>query len=316
MTKDVLSAIGSAMRGLLRDWSALLALVLLFAALVATGGLFITTREATGFQVFLTFALAVAVPVLLFVVLAGCAYYAAGHRRGVALVVRSLAGFWKVLLLSLPVLALTVLAVWGMNKLEARVRHDPAVEASRTFDEGGGAVTESGGAIVERSPDADETEAARRKPKVRWAYVFYWSLRLLLLGVVLPLVAAHLWLAAARAGLGAALRQFHRLVARALSPRSVFIYAVGMIVFALVPYFLITKSTSVGAGWLEVSLFSARIGLALLLMLFGWVTTLTALARTFYGDAPAAVAVSTPPAPAAPVTEDAPRADAPVATAG
>jgi hypothetical protein len=307
MTKDTLSAIGSAMRAVLRDWPALLALAVLFAALAAACGLFITTREATAWQVFLTFALAVVIPVLLFVVLAGCAYYAVGVRRAVPLVVRALKGFWKVLLLGLPVLALTVLTVWGMNKLEARVRHDPAAEARETF---------SPGESSEGAADSGDESAARRRPKVRWAYVFYWSLRLLLLGLVLPLLAAHLWLAAARDGFGAALRRVHRLVARAFSPRSVFIYAVGMILFALVPYFLITKGATVGTGWLEVLLFSARVGLALLLMLFGWLTTMTALARTFYEGGPAAaVAVSTP-APATPTTQDAPRADAPVGAAG
>jgi hypothetical protein len=299
MTKEALSSIFSAARGILRDWPALAALAVLYAALVSACGLFVTTREATAWQVFLTFALAAAVPLLLFVVLAGCANYAVGHRRAVPLVARSLRGFWKVLLLGLPVLALTVLAVWGMNKLEARVRHDPAAEAGETFN-GEGAGSES-------APDRNSTEgaAARRKPKVRWAYVFYWSLRLLLLGLVLPLLAAHLWLAAARDGLGAALRRAPRLVARAFSPRSVLIYAVGMILFALVPYFLLTRGAALGTGWLEVTLFSARVGLALLLTLFGWLTTLTALAQTFGGGAPAPAAVSTP-APAAPATPDAP----------
>ena len=310
MTKDVLSAIGSAMRGLLRDWPAFVALAVLYAALVSACGLFITTREATTWQVFLTFALAAVVPLLLFVVLAGCAYYAAGERRAVPLVVRALKGFWKVLLLAVPVLALAVLTVWGMNKLEARVRHDPAAEARETFTQ------EDAMNVPDNSADSGESAAAQRKPKVRWAYVFYWSLRLLLLGLVLPLLAAHLWLAAAREGFGAALRRFHRIVARAFSPRSVFIYAVGMILFALLPYFLITKGGALGTGWLEVALFSARVGLALLLTLFGWVVTMTALARTFYGDAPAAVVAA--PAPPAPATTaaDAPRADAPAATAG
>lgn len=308
MTKDVLSTIGSAMRGLLRDWPALLALAVLFAALISACGLFITTREATGFQVFLTFALAAAAPLLLFVLLAGCAYYAVGERRAVPLVVRSLKGFWKMLLLGLPVLALTVLAVWGMDKLEARVRHDPRAEGRETFSQ------PDGMNVPDNSADADES-AGRRKPEVRWAYVFYWSLRLLLLGLVLPLLAAHLWLAAAREGLGAALRRVHGVVARAYSPRSVLIYAVGMILFALVPYFLITRGALVGSGWLAVALFSARVGLALLLMLFGWLVTMTALARTFYGGGPAAVAVPNH-APAAPATHDAPRADAPASAAG
>jgi hypothetical protein len=310
MTKDTLSAIGSAARDILRDWAALLALVLLFAAFVAACGLFITTREATSWQVFLTAAMAVAVPLLLFVLLAGCAYYAVGHRRAVPLVVRSLRGFWKVLLLALPVIALTVLTVWGMNKLERRVRHDPAAEAGETSTQ-----QQDGMNVPDNTAAAADESNEHRKPKVRWSYVLYWSLRLLLLGLALPLLAAHLWLASARAGLGAALRGVHRVVGRAFSPRSVFIYAVGMIVFALVPYFLITKSIPAGTGWLEVTLFSARVGLALLLMLFGWLTTMTALARTFYDGGPAPVAVTTPPPPA-PVAQDVPRADAPIATAG
>jgi hypothetical protein len=311
MTKETLSTIGSAVRAVLRDWLAFVALVVLFAALVAAAGLFITTREATAWQVFVTFALAVVVPLLLSVVLAGCANFAVGERRAVPLVVRSLAGFWKVLLLGLPVLALTVLAVWGMDKLEARVRHDPAAEAGATLSEG-----RDGMNVPDNTAAAEDASAERRKPaKVRWAYVFYWSLRLLLLGLVLPLLAAHLWLAAARDGFVGALRRLHRVLARAFSPRSVFIYAVGMILFALLPYFLLTRAANVGTGWLAVLLFSARVGLALLLMLFGWVATMTALARTFYDAGPAAVAVA-PPAPAAPApTQDAPRADAPVAAA-
>lgn len=307
MTKETLSSIFSAARGLLRDWPALAALAALYAALVGACGLFVTTREATAWQVFLTFALAALAPVLLFVVLAGCAYYAVGHRRAAPLVARSLAGFWKVLLLGLPVLALAVLTVWGMNKLERRVRHDPAAEARETFSQ------DEAMNVPDEPAAADESSAAQRKPKVRWAYVFYWSVRLLLLGLVLPLLAAHLWLAAARDGFGAALRRSPSLFARAFSPRSVFIYAVGMILFALLPYFLITRGGLLGTGWLAVALFSARVGLALLLTLFGWVVTMTALARTFYGDTTAAVAAPPPPAP---VAQDAARPAAPVGAAG
>lgn len=309
MTKETLSTIGSAARGVLRDWPAFVALVVLFAALVAAAGLFITTREATAWQVFVTFAMAAVVPLLLSVVLAGCAHFAVGERRAVPLVVRSLAGFWKVLLLGLPVLALTALTVWGMDKLERRVRHDPSAEAGEAVSQ-----QQDGMNVPDNTAAAEDASAERRKPKVRWAYVFYWSLRLLLLGLVLPLLAAHLWLASARDGFGGALRRLHRVVARAFSPRSVFIYAVGMILFALLPYFLLTRGAALGTGWLGVLLFAARVGLALLLMLFGWLTTMTALARTFYPDGPAAVAVPSPPAPA--TTQDVPRADAPVATAG
>jgi hypothetical protein len=66
---------------------------------------------------------------------------------------------------------------------------------------------------------------------------------------------------------------------RAFSARSLLTYGVGMIVFALVPYFLITKRTPVESNTLELLLFGARILLAFSLMLFGWVMTMTALAR-------------------------------------
>jgi hypothetical protein len=175
----------------------------------------------------------------------------------------------QVLTVSLPVIALAVGTVWAMNKLESRVKHDPRDEAGAQYS--APAADEEGGDAAEQPP--------RPKPPVRWAYVFYSALRLLLLGVFLPLVAVHLWIATVRDGLGGALRGVHRVVARAFSARAVFTYAVGMIVFALVPYFLIIKRTSAGAGWLELSLISARLLAAFALTLFGFAVTTAALAR-------------------------------------
>ena len=293
MTKDVLSALGSAARGLFRDWRALAALAALYAALIAACGLFVTTREATAWQLFLTAALAVAIPLLLCAVLAGCAVYAAGERRALAVTTGALRGFWKVLVLGLPVLALVVLTVWGMNKLEAKVRHDPRTQAQETFTSPG-----------EEEAETAESGATKKRP-VRWKYVFVSALRLLLLGVVLPLLAAHLFIAAARGGLR---RGFGRTLARAYAPRSVLTYAVGMIVFALLPYFLFNLRTPARAGWLEVSLLSVRLGLVFLLTLGGALMTLTALARADDdGETLPATAATTPPPP-----PPAPRAEEPV----
>ena len=290
MTKEVLSALASAARGLLRDWRALLALAVLYAALIAACGLFVTTREATAWQLFLTAALAVAVPLLLCVVLAGCALYAAGERRAIPLVTGALKGFWKVVVLGVPVLALVVLTVWGMNKLENKVRHDPRTEAQETF-------TSS-----EEDESGTESGATKKRP-VRWKYVFVSALRLLLLGVVLPLLAVQLFIGAARGGLGAGLRRMRR----AFAARSVLTYAVGMIVFALLPYFLFNLRTPASAGWLEVSLLSLRLGLVFLLTLGGALMTMTALARDGEGGEtlPAPAATAPPPQPA-------PRAEEPI----
>ncbi len=287
MTKEVLSALASAARGLLRDWRALLALAVLYAALVAACGLFVTTREATAWQLFLTAATAVAIPLLLCVVLAGCALYAAGERRAIPLVTGALKGFWKVAVLGVPVLALVVLTVWGMNKLENKVRHDPRAEAQETFS----------------TPEEDESEVEsgeKKKPPVRWKYLFVSALRLLLLGVALPLLAAQLFIGAARGGVVAGLRR----LGRAFGPRSVFTYAVGMIVFALLPYFLFNLRTPASAGWLEVTLLSLRLGLVFLLTLGGALMTMTALAHDGDGENIPATSATAPPPQTAPRVEE------------
>jgi nitroreductase len=270
MTKQVLSALFSAARQILRDWRALAALAALYAALVAACWLFVTTREARVWQIALTALLAAAIPLLLFVLIAACGSYAVGESRAMGVVSRGLRGFWKVALVAVPFIALVVGTVYGMNKLENRVKHDPQEEASVRYAE-----AESGRDETDETADA----AVRPKPKVRWAYVAVSALRLLLLGFVLPLAAVHLWLAALGEGFGAMIRGLFRTLARAYSARSVFTYAVGMLVFALLPYFLIVKRTPASSGWLELTLFGLRVGLAFLLTLFGWLATTRALAR-------------------------------------
>jgi hypothetical protein len=289
MTKNVLSALFSAARGLLRNFGALVALAILYAALIIAAVLFVTTREASVFQIGLTAACAVAAPILFFLVASAAASYAVGESRPVGLLGRALRNFLKVLLVSIPMLALVVGTVWGMNKLESRVKHDPRDEASEQYsssqDE---SADESGGA----------DSADKPKPPVRWAYVFYSALRLFLLGFVLPLIAIHLWIVAARDGLKAVIVNLHRIIARTLSARAVFTYAVGMVVFALLPYFLIIKRTPASAGSLELSLLGLRLLAAFALSLFGFVATMTALARDRNDGANANVPAPQPaPAP-------------------
>lgn len=271
MTKQVLSTFFSAARGVLGDWRSLVALALLYAALVAAAVVFVTTREASLFQIGVTAVAAALVPVLFFAMASAAASYAVGESRTLPLVRRALRGFLKVVLVSIPLLALVVGAVWAMNKLENKVRHEPNEEASVSYPADEGSEDESG---------AEEGAAERRpKPRVRWAYVAVSALRLLLLGVVLPLLALHLWLVAVRDGLRACVTRLHRTLARALSARSVFIYALGMIFFALLPYFLVIKRTPVSAGWLELSLLGIRLAAAFAFTLTGFLATARALAR-------------------------------------
>jgi hypothetical protein len=101
--------------------------------------------------------------------------------------------------------------------------------------------------------------------------------RYLLVGVVAPLIAIQLWIAASRAGLGPTLRDFRQIAVRALGPQSVFVYTSGLLFFAVAPYFLIFHTTQMERTWLEVLLLVARLSLSALLILFGWVTTIGTL---------------------------------------
>ena len=101
--------------------------------------------------------------------------------------------------------------------------------------------------------------------------------RYLLAGVVAPLIAIQLWIAISREGLGSTLRSFRQIAIRALGPQSVFVYGCGLLIFAVAPYFLIFHTAQLDRAWLELSLLSARLFLSALLMLFGWVTTITTL---------------------------------------
>jgi hypothetical protein len=63
------------------------------------------------------------------------------------------------------------------------------------------------------------------------------------LGLVLPLTAIHLWLATIHDGLGGALKRILSLLSRAFAPQSVLIYVAGFLIFAVVPYFLLLRTT-------------------------------------------------------------------------
>ncbi len=271
MTKNVLSSIFAAARDLLRTPLAVVVLLTLYLALIAACFFFITTREATVWQLAVTFASALFAPLLFFILQAAGASYAVGERSPGALLRGTARSFLKVFAISIPLILLVVLSVYLLNKLENRVKPTPEERASIVYS----SPSESGDETASESG----TAKAKPKPPVRWKYLFVSALRLVLLALFLPLAAMHLWLAAARDGLWAAVKRSPRLIARAFSARSVLTYGVGMIFFALIPYFLITKRTPVSSNTLELTIFGARILLAFVLSLFGWVMTMTALAR-------------------------------------
>ena len=273
MTKNVLAAIGAAIRALLGHIPALGVLGVLYALLLAACYFFVTTREATTVQVLFTAIVAIAVPVLFCALQAGCAGFAVGADTPGATLRSAGNGFWKVLLVSLPLVALIWAGSWVFGKAQARLtaaKHDEETQASHSA----GSISEDEGEALSVPMHAPAHEEDK-KPKVRWSYVLLVTCKLLFFGLLLPLVAIQLWLGLARNGLRGLFKGFGRV----LAPQTVLTYAVGMIIFGVIPYFLLFTRTGAKGEWTELTLFGLRLALTFLCTLLGWVLTMRALAQ-------------------------------------
>jgi hypothetical protein len=277
MIKESFSALGASTRDLFRNWPGLLLLAALYGLLLASVHYFFATGVANVWQLVVTAVTAVAAPLLFFLFQAGAANAALPEATAGRIARRAPRDLLKVLLLAVPVTAAAVLFVYLLGKLQGwlpKVSEPPHVS------------------MVAGMVGAKPTP-------LYWQDALLSSSWLLLLGLVLPLAAAHLWLSAARVGLAATLKGFHRVLGRAFAPRSVFVYAVGLFLFGLMPYFVLYTRTSFTTGWSELLLFSFRLALTFFLTLVGWLVTLGALARVTppeTGPTPASVE----PAPALP----------------
>ncbi len=281
MIKEALAALGDSARDLFRNWRVLLLLALLYALLLASVYFFFQTGVANAWQLVVTAVTALAAPLLLLLLEAASANAALPGATAARVARRAPRDLLKVLLLALPVVALALLFVYLLDKLPGWL---PKIEEAPSAS-----VVSS---VVEARPNP-----------LHWQDALTSSLWLLLLGVALPLLAAHLWLSAAREGLGATLKGLHRVVGRAFAPRSVLVYALGLVVFGLTPYFVVYTRTAFSNGSAELFIFGLRLALAFGLTLAGWLITLGALARV---TPPLAQTPAAPePAAAPPPTEHA-----------
>ena len=122
MYSQSFTAILSAAHSLLRNRRALLFMIAAYAGLLFAIYLFVSTREATIFELILTLVAVVAAPALFFVLQAVSVSYTSSASRG--LLKKTL----KLIAVSLPVLALTLLTVYGLNKVQT---HPTIVAAVR-----------------------------------------------------------------------------------------------------------------------------------------------------------------------------------------
>jgi len=237
MFKQATFALRSAARQFFSAWPVLAAGVGLYAVLLAALYLFFTTPEAQLWQLGLTLLSAVTAPILFFMLQTLAVSYTHGQTALGSLLRQAGRDFWKLFVVSLPVGLLALLLYFALGWLNLKL-----------------------------SPHPEEAQS-----------VVVSGLKAFCFWLALPLLTAHLWVAAAREGL-AALKHVGQTLQQAFAPRSVLIYALGWIVFGLLPYALFFTRTPVKSAWLDLALLGARITLALLLALVGWMVTLGALA--------------------------------------
>ena len=221
------SAMFSAVRLLFKSRQVLLMLLLAWAGLLTAVYVFASTREATISQLLLTLVVVIAAPALFFVLQVVSVTYADGAVSG-GRVTKFTIDCLKLIVVSLPVMAVTLLAVYGLNKVQTYL-----------------------------------TVAT--------------MLRYLLIGVVAPMLAIQLWIAATNGGLRDLMKSMRGVLSRTFAPQSLFAYACGFLIFAVVPYLLLQIGPTIERPWLELSLLTLRIVASALLILLGWVTTVGAI---------------------------------------
>lgn len=256
--KRILHGLTSASRELFRRWGAVLILLVLYVAMLGAIYQFFVTREATIGQLILSLLLALAAPILFLIIQTIAARYNQGSQRAWPLLGGSLRDFWKLLVISLPFILIAVLAIYLFGKIEATA---PAAAVRDAV----------------RSQPAPPRPVTPKPQPVSWQSVAITTIEYLLFCLVLPLAAIHLWIGTARDGLKQTLKGFLRTLARAFAPQSVVIYAIGFVFFAVIPYFLIVTKTPASSAWLDAGLLVARLLLAVLFSLIGWVVTVGAL---------------------------------------
>jgi len=101
------------------------------------------------------------------------------------------------------------------------------------------------------------------------------ALRYLLIGVIAPLLAIQLWVAASSSA--RIFSNLRKVAMKAFAPQYVVVYVCGFLIFAVAPYMLITGKIATERAWLEFSLLTLRLSTSALLVLLGWVTTVGAI---------------------------------------
>lgn len=244
-TQAVLTATVTAAQRLFTHWRTLLLMVVLYAALLWVVYLFFgVVKEATVWDVFLSFLVLPLAALVLFFVLQGLGLgYTQDGALPFPLLMRAVRNAWKLLLASLPALFFAYFVTYLFTFLH------PATTSEVT---------------------ATSTAQLARE-KLGWVL---WCAAFLL---VLPLWLIHAWMTATHAGLEAALALLGRRVVAVFSLRAVLAYGLLVTPCAALANFLFFSPAFVESDWTELWLFALRLGLAFLTILVGWLLLLGTL---------------------------------------
>jgi hypothetical protein len=259
MVSKSVKTLFEATRRLLKNWRSTALMATVYAALLVTIYFFVSTREATVAQLITTLLLAIAAPILFFVLQTASVNYTTETAAGL-LLRKSAMDFWKLVIVSLPVVFLTVVALYALGKAQA---HLPI------------------GATVVPSELTSQTKTARSQ--LHWGPAGLNTVRYLLVGIIVPLLLVHFWIAANSQGLRSLMAwrslaaRLREVVVKAFAPESFLIYTAGFLVFAVIPYLTLFKTIPNKHAWVEVALLAFRLLVSVTLILVGWLATVGAL---------------------------------------
>jgi hypothetical protein len=243
---------------LFHNLRALLILIAMYALLLLSFYIFVSTREATVWQVMVTYLFLVLLPAEFFALQATIIDTA----RELNFSPRRIAGnALKIFAVTIPVLIVGWVFWVLLDKIQLRY-HAPVL------------------------PVVPASALPTAQP-IYWPTLLIATIRFLLFGVAFPLMAIQLWIevtaSSLRESFAAGAKPFFtrigHAIARAFSNESVFTYGVGLILFLLVPYGLLFAPLTIKGNKTDFAVFILRLVLAFAFALFGWIVTVATLVR-------------------------------------
>lgn len=242
----------STIKSTLASPGALLVFATIYAFLLVGSYIFISVHEAKIWQVFVTYALLILIPIGFFILQSAIVNRALDQRfRWRVILIDAV----KFLLVSIPVLLVVWLLYYSLNRFAARY----PIPVAPPFDPKAKPVT----------------------PPLHWPSLIFGTLRFVLWGVALPLATIHLWIAVAGGELfRGGFKRLGSALAHTFSSDSVLIYGLGLVFFFVFPYLFLIPTFFINGRKTEFAFFGLRLLLSFLFSLIGWVLTLSALARS------------------------------------